>query len=785
MLTVLQELRVGARLVARRPGFAVVVIATLALGIGAVTTCFAILNAVAFKPLPFTDPDRLFAVRSVGRTGDAAPLTLDTVAALRQTSGTFSGIAGYATRAATIAGTVVAQKVQAARVTGDLFSLLGVPVQRGRSLAAADSGTRVAVISDDLWTDAWGSNPDVVGATLSLDGETYVVVGVAARGFGFPQSARVWVPFERSAVPRSAEIVMRLAPGVTAAQADAALTAVAAGAGGRASAVTIPLRRMMIGAKQRDMALAVLAAAVLVLLLACANLAGLLAAHIGARKYEMALRSAIGADRLRLVRQLMIESLMLAVTGGVAGLILAQWGIDLFASTVGKPDGAEWIAFAIDGRVVSFAILASLATALLFGLGPAFAGTRVNLRGVLQADAGAATPPPGPRRSRSVLVAAQLSLSLALVTGAAVIVSSAMRFGDVDPGFDRDRILAVRVAFTGAAYARPEPRFAFIDAASRRLQGLAGVTSVAVASHLPLLDRDVPYTAFVVDGATATERSPSASVRFVDAGYLTAMRIPIREGRDFTPVEARASAARAVVINDRMARRYWPDGNPVGARLRLAGSADSEGWYTIVGVVGEVSQRQLPAAPENQVYLPLAPATEVTLMVRTASDPASTAARARELVQGVDRTLAISTTTMASAYEWYASDRRAQGLVVGTLGAIAMLLAGLGVYGIMSIMVNARNREIAIRMALGSSSGAVLRLVLARSLALTSAGIGAGLVLAIGLTAFLASIFRGVRAFDPVVLAGAVALLAGVALLSSWLPARRAMRVDPMVTLKQ
>jgi len=209
MLTVLQELRVGARLVARRPGFAVVVIATLALGIGAVTTCFAILNAVAFKPLPFTDPDRLFAVRSVGRTGDAAPLTLDTVAALRQTSGTFSGIAGYATRAATIAGTVVAQKVQAARVTGDLFSLLGVPVQRGRSLAAADSGTRVAVISDDLWTDAWGSNPDVVGATLSLDGETYVVVGVAARGFGFPQSARVWVPFERSAVPRSAEIVMR------------------------------------------------------------------------------------------------------------------------------------------------------------------------------------------------------------------------------------------------------------------------------------------------------------------------------------------------------------------------------------------------------------------------------------------------------------------------------------------------------------------------------------------------------------------------------------------------
>jgi hypothetical protein len=263
------------------------------------------------------------------------------------------------------------------------------------------------------------------------------------------------------------------------------------------------------------------------------------------------------------------------------------------------------------------------------------------------------------------------------------------------------------------------------------------------------------------------------------------MRIPMREGRDFTAAEARASRDRAIVINDRMARRYWPDRSAVGARLHLTGSADSEGWYTIAGVVGEVSQRQLPAAPENQMYLPLPPAREVTLMVRTASDPTLVAGRARELVQGVDRTLAISTTTMAAAYEWYASDRRAQGLVVGTLGAVAALLAGLGVYGVMSIMVNARTREIAIRMALGSSPGAVLRLVLVRSVTLASAGIGAGLVLAIALTALLASIFRGLRALDPAVLAMAVALLGGVALLSSWLPARRALRVDPMVTLKQ
>jgi predicted permease len=782
MTTLLQELRVGIRSVARRPGFALVVIVTLALGIGAVTTCFAILNAVAFRPLPFADPDRLFALRTVDRhAGGESPLTVAAVAALQQTRGPFAGIAGYATRTATVAGAGAARQVQVAQLTGDLFSLLGTPVQSGRPLAAADAGSRVAVISDQLWADAWGSRPDAVGATFLLDGETYVVAGVAARGFSFPHNARVWVPFETNAGPRPVDIVVRLAPAVPAAQANAAVAAAVAGT----SAVAVPLRREMIGAKQGDMALTVLAASMLVLVLACINLAGLLAAHIGARKYEMALRSAIGAGRLRLVRQLMIESVVLAVTGGVAGLILAQWGVDLFAATVGTPDGAEWIAFAIDARVVSFAVVASLATAALFGLAPAFAGSRVDLRGVLQADASVVTAAPGPRRARSVLVAAQLSLSLALVAGAAAIVTSAMGFGAIDPGFDRNGILAVRIAFTGPAYARPESRFAFVDAATSRLRALPGVRSVVAASHLPLIDRDVPYASFMAEGAPPAEPAPSGSLRFVDAGYVAAMRIPLRKGRAFTPAEARASGDRAIVINDRMARRYWPDRDPIGTRLRVTGGADSDGWYTIVGVVGEVSQRQLPAAPENQMYLPLAPATEISLMVRTSADPALIAAQARETVGDVDRSLAISTMTMAAAYEWYASDRRAQGLVVGTLGAIAMLLAGLGLFGVMSIMVNARGREIAIRMALGSTSGAVLRLVLARGAAVTSAGIGAGLVLAIALTALLSSVFRGVRAFDPAVLVASATVLAGVALLSSWLPARRAMRVDPMVTLKE
>jgi putative ABC transport system permease protein len=598
------------------------------------------------------------------------------------------------------------------------------------------------------------------------------------------------VPLDTATRGRRVGVVARLEPGVSAAQADVTLAAALAGSlpettgGTDPVAVTRSLRQSMIGTKQRDMALFVLTAAGLVLLVACANLAGLLAAHVAARKTEMALRAAIGAGRGRLVRQLMTESAILAAAGGIMGLLLAQWGVDLFAATVGKPQGADWIQFAIDARVVMFALAASAGTALLFGLAPAINGTRVDLRSVLQEDR-ASGPGPRAHRSRGLLVATQVAVSIALVCGAASIVSSSMRFDDVDVGFNRDGILAFRVAFTGRPYEQPEQRFAFVDAATSLLRTLPGVSAVTAGSHLPLIDRDVPYAGFVLDGGDPPKRPSFGSVRFVDAGYVAAMGIPIRRGHAFTVTEARDPRGRAIVINDTMARRYWPDRDPTGARLRLVGKADVEGWYTVVGVVGEVSQRQIPAEPENQMYLPLALARETTLMVRAASDSAVVSARAREAVRGVDRSLAIGTNSMDAAYEWYVRDRRLQGVIIGILGIIAMLLAALGVYGVMSLMVHERRREIAIRMALGSSATAVRRLVLTRGIGLASAGVGAGVLLASALTAFLSSVFLGVRRFDGWVLTAAAALLAIVAVLSSWWPARRAMRIEPMITLKQ
>jgi putative ABC transport system permease protein len=793
MSTFLQDLRVAGRQLAGHPSFTVIVVVTLALGIGATTTCFSVLNAVAFRPIPFADPEGLVGLHLLDRRGSGrSRLSLDTFAALQQTRGVFSGSVAYAPRSVTVAGAGVAERVQAAEMSGDLFSLLGVPVQIGRPLVAADASTRVVVIGDDLWVRGLGSDPDVVGTTLSVDGDDYIVVGVARRGFSFPRDSRLWLPLANGSRDRRIDVVARLEAGVSGASAAGTLAAAwaatlsrsDAGDGADRRVVTTPLRQLMIGTKQRDMALFVLTAAALVLFVACANLAGLLTAYVGARKHEMALRAAIGAGRARLVRQLMTESGMLALAGGMVGLILTQWGVDSLAATLGKPQGADWIEIAVDSRVVMFALVASIATALLFGLAPAIAGARVDLRSVLQEDGRAAGPGRRGRRVRGLLVAGQVALSIALVSGASSVVMSSMRFDDVDVGFERDGILALRVALAGRAYEQPQQRLAFVDAATERLRALPGVSSVTTGSHVPLIDRDVPYAGFVLDGSDVTERPPFGSFRFVDAGYIAAMGIPIHRGRPFTVAEARDLRQRAIVINDTMARRYWPDRDPIGSRLRLTGAADVEGWYTVVGVAGDVAQRQLPAGPENQMYLPLAPARELTLMVRAASDPAVLATRAREAVQGVDGSVAISTNTMAAAYGWYARDRRLQGLVLGTLGVIAMLLAALGVYGVMSLMVKERSREIAIRMALGSSAGAVLRLVLARGLRLASVGVGAGLFLATALTAFLASMFLGVRAFDWSVLTSAAALLGTVALLSSWWPARRAMHVDPMITLK-
>jgi putative ABC transport system permease protein len=586
------------------------------------------------------------------------------------------------------------------------------------------------------------------------------------------------------------EVVARLAGGVSVQQADAALQtlAVPAPAGLRWIATAVPLRDTMISGKHRNATLALLVASGLVLAIACANLGGLLLAFIGARKHELAVRSAIGATRLRLVRQLMTESLMLSLGGAVLGALVAQWAVDLFVSTVGLPRDAEWLEFAVDGRVLAFALVTSVGAALLFGVLPAFRGSRTDIRTVLQEDNRTASSSPRARRVRTALVALQVALSLGLVAGATSIVLSSISIDAIEPGFNRERLLTIRTALVGTTYDMPARRMAFVDAASDRLRAVPGVAAVTAVSHVPVGDRDVPWWPFLLPGQDTAPnggRLPVTSVRFADSGYVEALGIPVLLGRTFTSGEARDVRARQLLISDSMARRYWPNGGAIGSRIRLTRELDAADWYTVIGVVGNVAQRQLPAAPENQVYLPLAQARDVTLVVRTTSDPAALAGAVREAVRGVDSGVAVSTRTMTEMYRWYTNDRQGQGLVLAVLGVVALLVAALGVYGVMALMVTERHREIAIRKALGGSNAAMRRLVLGRGLRLTSIGLGAGMALAMAMTSFLSSLFYGIRPFDLRVLGMTAALLGGVAIAASWWPARSAMRVDPMTVLKR
>jgi putative ABC transport system permease protein len=791
MDNLLRDLRFAARQLTANPGFTAIVLLTLALGTGATTTCFSLLSAFALRPLPFADPDRLVSVRAVERSaGAASAATFDTFKRLGGTSGLFAGEVAHVSRAVTVAGSAAAERVQATEISGDLFALLGRPLQRGRSFTADQAGTPTAVISHALWARRFGLDPAVVGSALMVDGQLVTITGIAAPKFSFPRGADLWLgPIQWSA-GRPVEVVARLLPDVSIQQADAALRTLPVGgrSGEQRLTTAVPLRDVMVAGKHRNATFALLVASGLVLAIACANLAGLLLAHVGARKHEIAVRSALGASRLRLVRQLITESLMLSLAGGALGALVAQWGVDLFVARVGLPREAEWLEFAADLRVLAFALASSMGAALLFGVVPALRGSRVDIRGVLQEDNRTGSSGPRSRRMRAGLVSLQVAVSLGLVAGAASVVISSLSLDAIEPGFNRQGLLAVRAALAGPAFDSPEQRMAFVDEASRTLRALPGVTAVTAVSHVPVGDRDVPFSTFRVAeaGASSEEtRQPAASMRFADSGYLEAMGIPLRLGRGFTPAEARDVRGRLLLINDGMAGRYWPDVTPLGARIRLASASAPQDWYTVIGVVGDVAQRQLPAAPENQLYLPLAHTRDVTLVVRTASDPAALAAGARDAVRRADGTVATSTKTIAEMYQWYTNDRRGQGLVLAVLGFVALLVAALGVYGVIALMVTEGHREIAIRKALGGSNAAVGRLVLGRGLRLASVGIGAGLILAALMTTFLSSIFYGARALDVRVLGLTAALLGAVALAASWWPARTAMRVDPMTVLKR
>lgn len=796
MIALFFDLRCACRQVVRYRAFSTLVIVTLALGIGATTTFFSVLNALIFRPLPYSDSERLVAVRGLVTSGDLAPSYESLIQLPRQTS-PFRSVVAYTFRDINASAPDGAQRALSTQVAGDIFNLLGVSMALGRPILPTDlsAATPSAVISYRFWARHYAGDAAVIGGTIVLDGVPHEIVGVAPDGFGFPGDTDIWVPLVIGRGQRGqVDAIARLTDGVTAPQARSMLAGLSTGldSTGRMARThrgldVVRLRDSMISSKHRIMLTALLTATILVLLIACANLAALLAAHLDSRRHEIAVRVALGARRTRIIRLLLLESVVLATLGGALGTLIAQWGIDLFDATLGKPQGAGWLDFAIDGRVLLFAFTASLITALVFGLGPAIGATGVDLRGVLQEDGRAVGIAPRSRRVRFVLVAAQITTSLALISAAWSIVNSAKSFNAVNPGFDRDRLVVLRLNLAGSAYDSVASRIAFVDRALERLAAIPGVLGVTATSAVPLADRDVPFSRIVMEGAEPDATGIFASLRCVAGNYPRIAGIPIRLGRPFSDSESADPRTALVLVNDTMARRYWPGLSPLGRRLRLADSPTPDAWLTVAGVVGDVSQRNPADEGQNQIYLPLASACnrEISFVARAVQDDRAIIAPAREAISGLDKNLPVNARTMRDVYAWFEHDREGQGLVLAALGAVALMLAALGVYAVMSLLVSGQRQEFAIRLALGCSPSAVQRLVLARGLRVASAGVGGGLILGGLLTMILSRIFFGVRPFDFATVLGGVALLTTTALVASWWPARRAMRVDPIATLRR
>ena len=708
-------------------------------------------------------------------------------------TGMFEALVGYSPRGFNAGGEASVVRISGAEISGDLLGLLGARPGMGRTFTSEEhtEGADVAIVSHALWTRLFDSDANALGSTIRLDGRPHAIVGVAPAGFGYPGASDVWVPLPGAALSSPEGQVWgigRLRSGVTVPQADAAMSGISSSSGTGADAARVirvtSLHESLISGKHQAAATALLLASGLVLLVACVNLAGLVLASMSARRQELALRAAIGAGRGRMIRLLMTESLVLSGAAGLLGALGAQWGVDLFVAVLGAPTGPAWMEFGVDGAVLLFAIGLSIATTVVFGLAPAIRASRVDIRGVLQEGAGQGAGGHGHGHRRTMAVA-QIAVSLALVAAAASVVASSLGLERLPTGFDPEGLLGARVSLSGAEYATPAGRLAFIDRVDGRLRSLPGVTGVAAASHIPLMDRQIGSARFLVDPGLPVEGQPVASMRFIGADYLEAMRIPTVRGRSFTNAESRDVESATALVNATMARRYWADGDAVGRRIRLLGNENGDLDLTIVGIVGDVAQRQLPGVPENQVYLPLAHASELSFVLRTTGEPGLLAPHVRAAVSEADAAMPVTIRTMADAYAWYVWDRRGQGLVLAVLGGVALLLAALGIYGVMSLMVANRRREIGVRMALGSTRPAVRRLVVGASLRLTAVGVAAGLLLGMAATTGLASIFHGVRPFDVRVFLFAGGLLTAVAVLAAWWPARRAMAVDPISVLKK
>jgi len=803
------DLRYAVRSLRKHPGFTAVVLATLALGIGANAAIFSVVNAVLLRPLPYEGADRIVVVwGDLHRPGvNEIPASAGEYVDYRDRSHAFDQIAVYDTAGFNLTGGGEPERVDGAIVTASLFPLLGASAAIGRTFLAAEEQpgrNDVALIGHRLWTRRFGANLAIVGQVVAIDGRPTEVVGVMPPRFQFPDPAiEIWKPLLLDADAVSDDnrgshgytALARLRPGVTLAQAHADLAGVTATFKAEhplnyrtGFSVTLrPLQTEIVGDTGRPL-LILLGAVGLVLLIACANVSNLLLARAASRRREIALRTALGASRGRLVRQLLTESILVAVAGGAAGCVLAWWGVDLLIA-LGPDTIPRLREVTLDARVVVFTALVSLATGVVFGIVPALRASSASLGDALK-EGGRSGERAMLGRAGRVLVVSEVALSLVLLVGAGLLVHSFARVQNVEPGFDSRGMLTLRLSLPESRYTTFEQGDRFFDALFTVLRARPDVDSVAAANALPFSGNNGSRT-FHIEGQEPKrpEDQPEEQLRIVTDGYFQTMKVPIVKGREFTDRD-RLGAPRVAVINESLARKHFPDGKAIGRRVAF--SKNEPQWYEIVGIVGNIKHRGLDASDRPELYLPYRQplfsnwtVRPMQVVVRTAGDPLAAAATVRREIARLDPDQPISDVrTMDERIGRSLESRRFNMVLLAAFAALALALAAIGIYGIIAYAVTERTHEIGVRLALGAQRRDVLSMIVAQGMPMIAAGAAIGVVSALVVTRLMSSLLFGISAADPITFIAIPLLLAVVAFAACYVPARRATRVDPLVALR-
>jgi putative ABC transport system permease protein len=809
MNTLFKDLRYGLRSLLKYPGFTAIVIVTLAVGIGASSAIFSVVNTVLLRPLPYRQAERIVAIQELTADGKRVQVTPANFLDWRAQNTVFEQLAAILTRPANLALADQAERIDLAMTSANFFSVFGTAPERGRLFIPADEQAGhapVVVISHGLWQRRFAGDNSLVGKPITLDGISYTVVGIAPAGFQYPDKTEVWVPPFRLAPTLNERMdptqvrgfgmlaaVALLKPGVSLTQAASEMETITArlrqqypDTNNRRFNRVVSLHTHLVG-ETGAMLMLLFGAVTFVLLIACANVANLLLASAATRQKEMAIRTALGASRLRVIRQLLTESLMLALAGGLIGLLMAIWGVALITKLL-PHDFPRLSEINLDWRVLAFTLGASVLTGILFGLAPALQMSRPEVQESLKESGRGSSSSRRHNRLRNLLIVAEVSLSVVLLVGAGLLFRSFLQLQSVQTGFTPGQVLTVQLSPAGSNYQRDADYIAFYDQVIQRVSHIPGVDSVGAINTLPL-DKG-PTAGFRIEGRPplTIDKWPGGNYRTVSTDYFRTMNIPVVQGRAFTDRDTETTPP-VIIINQALANRDFPNENPIGKRINL-GNNDPKGqpvWWEIVGVAANVRSLELREEATPEFYLSALQDSwrNMFVVVRTSVEPTSVAGSIRLAAAEVDKSAAVSDVkTMDRIVSDAVTQPRFNLFLLGLFSGIALLLSAAGIYGVTAYGVTQRTHEFGIRMALGAQVGDVLKMILRQGMLLISVGIVIGLLASFALTRLLRSLLFGVTVTDPLTFVGITFLLGLVALLACYIPARRATKVDPLVALR-